>query len=104
MKYFPKKLLGHEIFRSIVSWATKYFLKNLQNPSALSPTYSMYAPLMFRSLMLHYLMMHYFRVALVVVALFNFVHCQYFIAKCCTISLLHCINVALVHIALLMLH
>ena len=29
MKYFSKKLLGHETFRSMVSWATKYFLKNL---------------------------------------------------------------------------
>ena len=29
MKYFLKKLLGHEIFRSMVSWATKFFLKNL---------------------------------------------------------------------------
>ena len=29
MKYFPKELLGHEIFRSMVSWATKFFLKNL---------------------------------------------------------------------------
>ena len=28
-KYFPKKLLGYEIFRSMVSWATKRFLKNL---------------------------------------------------------------------------
>ena len=28
-KYFPKKLQGHEIFRSVVSWATKFFLKNL---------------------------------------------------------------------------
>ena len=27
--YFPKKLLGHEIFRSMVYWATKCFLKNL---------------------------------------------------------------------------
>ena len=25
MKHFPKKLLGHEIFRSVVSWATKFF-------------------------------------------------------------------------------
>ena len=33
MKYFPKKLLEHEIFRSMVSWATKYFLKNLVKPS-----------------------------------------------------------------------
>ena len=29
MKYFLKKLMGHEVFRSMVSWATKYFLKNL---------------------------------------------------------------------------
>ena len=24
MKYFLKKLLGHELFRSMVSWATKF--------------------------------------------------------------------------------
>ena len=53
--------------------------------------------------MLHYVMMHYFHVALVVVALFNFLPFQYFTIKCCTILLLHYI-VALVHIALLMLH
>ena len=29
MKYFLKKLLGHEVFRPMVSWATKIFLKNL---------------------------------------------------------------------------
>ena len=29
MEYFLKKLLGHDIFRSMVSCATKYFLKNL---------------------------------------------------------------------------
>ena len=29
MKFFPKKILGHEIFRSMVSWATNSFLKNL---------------------------------------------------------------------------
>ena len=29
MKYFLKKLLGHEIFWSMVSWATKFVLKNL---------------------------------------------------------------------------
>ena len=29
MKYFPKKLLGHEIFGSMVSWATDFFFKNL---------------------------------------------------------------------------
>ena len=27
MKYFLKKLPGHEIFRSLVSWATNFFLK-----------------------------------------------------------------------------
>ena len=27
MKYFPKKLLGHEIFRSMVPWATNFFKK-----------------------------------------------------------------------------
>ena len=39
-------LLGHEIFGSMVSWATKFFLKNLQNPPAPSPlpTYLMCAP------------------------------------------------------------
>ena len=29
IKYFPKKLLDHEIFRSKFFWATKFFLKNL---------------------------------------------------------------------------
>ena len=29
MKYFLKKLLDLEIFRSMVFWATKNFLKNL---------------------------------------------------------------------------
>ena len=29
MKYFLKKLLGHEVFRPMVSWATQIFLKNL---------------------------------------------------------------------------
>ena len=45
IKYFLKKLLGHERFRAVVSWATKTFLKNLQNPPAPHPTYLMYAPL-----------------------------------------------------------
>ena len=27
MKYFTKKLLGHEIFSSLIPWATKYFFK-----------------------------------------------------------------------------
>ena len=46
MKYFLKKLVGYEIFRSMVSWATNFFLKNLQNLPAPPPTYLMYAPLM----------------------------------------------------------
>ena len=29
MKYFSKKLLGHEIFKSMVSWVTNLFSKNL---------------------------------------------------------------------------
>ena len=45
IKYFLKKLLGHERFRAVVFWATKTFLKNLQNPPAPHPTYLMYAPL-----------------------------------------------------------
>ena len=51
MKYFRKKLLGHEVFRSMVSWATKLFLKNLKKtrqpppPPSPPPTYLMYAPL-----------------------------------------------------------
>ena len=28
IKFFPKKLLGHEIFSSMIYWATKFFLKN----------------------------------------------------------------------------
>ena len=34
MKYFLKKIMGHEIFRSMVSWATKNVLKNLLIPPA----------------------------------------------------------------------
>ena len=30
MKVFLKKLLDHEIFRSMVSWAMNFFWKNLQ--------------------------------------------------------------------------
>ena len=29
MNFFSEKLLGREIFGSMVSWATKYFLKSL---------------------------------------------------------------------------
>ena len=28
MKYIPKKLRGQEVFRSMVSWATKFAFKN----------------------------------------------------------------------------
>ena len=34
MKYFPEKLLGHEIFSLSVPWDTKFLVKNLQNPPA----------------------------------------------------------------------
>ena len=29
VKYYLKKIMGHEIFRSMVSWATIFFLKKL---------------------------------------------------------------------------
>ena len=44
MKYFLKKLLSHEIFSSMVSWATKIFFKNLVKPS-LPSSYILNAPL-----------------------------------------------------------
>ena len=34
MKYFLKKLLGHEIFRSMVSWAMEFFFEKFVKPSA----------------------------------------------------------------------
>ena len=47
MKYYLKKLLGHEKFRTMISWATNFFLKSLCNPPTPRPppTYLMYAPL-----------------------------------------------------------
>ena len=44
MKYFSKKLLGHEIFRSAASWAANFFRK-ICNITAHAPTYLMYGPL-----------------------------------------------------------
>ena len=44
MKYFSKKLLGHEIFRSTASWAANFFRK-ICNISTPPPTYLMYGPL-----------------------------------------------------------
>ena len=38
MKYFLKKLLGHEIFRSMFSWATKIFFEKFVKPSG-PPSY-----------------------------------------------------------------
>ena len=58
MKYFLKKLLGHEIFRSMVSWATNFFEK-LVKPSGFSPTYLMYAPLMQEFVKASLLVLHY---------------------------------------------
>ena len=43
IKYFPEKLLGHEILSSIVPWATKFFFEKfviIRPP----PTYLMCAP------------------------------------------------------------
>ena len=45
MKYFRKKLLGHEVFRSMVSWATKFFFKKFVKPSGPPPTHLMCTPL-----------------------------------------------------------
>ena len=47
MKYFSKKLLKHEIFRSMVSWTMKFFFEKFENtpPPAAPPTYLIHAPL-----------------------------------------------------------
>ena len=47
MKYFPKKLMGHEIFRSMVSCTTKIFFQKFVKPSVPQPppTYLTYGPL-----------------------------------------------------------
>ena len=45
MKHFLKKLLGHEIFKSMVFWATKSFFEKIVKPSGPPPTYLMYAPI-----------------------------------------------------------
>ena len=37
MKDFRKKLLSHEIFVPMVSWATKFLFENLVKPSAPPP-------------------------------------------------------------------
>ena len=48
MKYFLKKLLGHEIFRSMVFWALKtFFEKFLKSYPPLPPTYLLYTSLVF---------------------------------------------------------
>ena len=43
---FSEKLLGQEIFRFMVSWATNFFFEKFVKPSASSPppTYLMYTP------------------------------------------------------------
>ena len=38
MKYFSKQQLVHEIFRSMVSWAMKFFFEKFVKPSGL-PSY-----------------------------------------------------------------
>ena len=37
MKYSQKKLLGHEVFRSIFSWATKFYSEKFVKPSGPAP-------------------------------------------------------------------
>ena len=44
MKYFLKKLLGHEIFRSMFSWVMKFFRKKCKTLRPLPPIYLMHAP------------------------------------------------------------
>ena len=45
MKDFQKILLGHEIFRSMISWTTIFFFEKFVKPSPAPPTYLMYTPL-----------------------------------------------------------
>ena len=45
MKYFPKKLLAHQICRPMVSRATNFFFEKFVKPSDPPPTYLMYGPL-----------------------------------------------------------
>ena len=45
LNFFSKKLLSNKIFSSMVRWATKCYLKKLENPAAPSPTYLMFGPL-----------------------------------------------------------
>ena len=45
IKFFTKKLLGHEIFSFMVPWVVRHFLKNLLDPLATPPpTYLINAP------------------------------------------------------------
>ena len=37
MKYFLKKLLGHEILRSMIFWAIKFFLSKIVKSSGSHP-------------------------------------------------------------------
>ena len=46
IKYFLKKLLSHEIFRSMISWAAKISLEICKILSPPPPAYLMYAPLL----------------------------------------------------------
>ena len=44
IKYFPKKLLGHEIFRPMFSWAKNFFFEKFAKPfGPPPPTYLMHA-------------------------------------------------------------
>ena len=53
-KYCLKILLGLEIFRSMDSWATKFFLKMCKTLRSPAPTYLMYGALKHLLLDKHY--------------------------------------------------
>ena len=66
MKFFTKKLLGYEIFSSMIPWVTKYFLKNLlkpPTPTPTPPTYLMYA-LSYNCFDSHYLLREHYQLTL----------------------------------------
>ena len=55
IKYFSKKLLGHEIFRSMVSWATNSFLgKFVKHSNAPPPPPPLLPPLTYLMYALYY--------------------------------------------------
>ena len=116
----PIEKAANNIAFACKKYYDQVLLKELDLLNTTSNTYHL-AP--FNVLMLHYFMWHYFHVALVVVALFNFLLFWYFAIKFCTIFVTPCqcctswmlhyllfyhlilyyINTALFYFALLML-